>query len=152
MRGSFEIRIVFYRFFFFCICYYYIILIIIVLYFIASWRWFLIFTNPESTFFGLSSLEFFIESLYTSYYIYIKFFFLLPFFIFIYAYICLFVCFHVYRPCWKTCKISLWSESLVLYLYFRNFYFCVVELRVFVNVKFRKKMTINNKSACKFEV
>ena len=30
--------------------------------------------------------------------------------------------------------------SLVLYLYFRIFYFCIVELWVLVNLKYRKKM------------
>ena len=31
------------------------------------------------------------------------------------------------------------SSSLVLYLYFRIFYFCIVELWVLVNLKYRKK-------------
>ena len=115
----------FLSFFFFCICYYYIILIIIVLYFIASWRWFLIFTNPESTFFGLSSLEFFIESLYTSYYIYIKFFFLLPFFIFIYAYIS--VCSYVF-----TCTGL--AEKRVRFPYGLRVLFCTYILEIFIFV------------------
>ena len=29
--------------------------------------------------------------------------------------------------------------SLVLYSYFRTFYFCIVKLRVLVNLKYRKK-------------
>ena len=134
-------------FIFFCFLFVFVIIILFwsLLFYISLHRdadFWHIFTNPESIFSGLSSFEFFIESLYASYFIYIKFFFLLPFFIFIYAYIS-FVCsyvFHLYRPCWKRFpyKISLWSESLVLYLYFRTFYFCV-ELWVFANVKYRKK-------------
>ena len=71
MRVSFEIFILFYlcrfHFLFFSVCYYHYHYC-----FIASQRWFLtyIYSNFESTFFGFSNLDFFIESLYASNYIY----------------------------------------------------------------------------------
>ena len=134
MRVSFEI--------FFSICYYYYYNYY---YFTASRSWFLtyIYSNFENTFFGLSNLEFFIESLYASN-IYLSFFFSFLSFIFFYIYYyhyynCLCLCvLCVYRPCWETHKISSRFESF-LYLYFRIFYFWIVELWVLVNMKYRKE-------------
>ena len=40
--------------------------------------------------------------------------------------------------------------SLVLYLYFRIFYFCIVELRVLVNLKYRKKKQTKNPETSQF--
>ena len=129
---------------FFSICYYYYYYYYY--YFIASWRWFLTYTYPifVNKFFGFSSLEFFIESLYASnifhsffsFYYFFSFMFLFNKYIYIYIYCllvyyyyynyCYHLCFcvlHLYRPCWETNKIYSQGLSLVWYLYFRIFLF-----------------------------
>ena len=116
-------------------------------------RWFLtyIYCNFQNTFFGLSNLELFIESLYASsiclngffccsfkkfsiciYYYYYYYYYY-------HHYECLCVL-YVHRSCWETCKISSRFESC-LYSYFRTFYFCIVELWVLVNLKYKKNQT-----------
>ena len=136
MRVSFEI--------FFSICYYYYYYNYYY-YFTASRSWFLtyIYSNFENTFFGLSNLEFFIQSLSASNICLSSFFSFLSFiFFYIYYYHyynCLCLCvLCVYRPCWETYKISSRFESF-LYLYLRIFYFCIAELWVLVNMKYRKE-------------
>ena len=71
-------------------------------------------------------------------YIYI-FYYYYYYYYYHYYYYCLCLCvLYMYRPCWEKCKISQ-GLSLVLYLYFRIFYFCIVELWALVNLKYRKK-------------
>ena len=137
MRVSFEIFILLYLFiFFFSICYYYYRYC-----FIASRRWFLtyIYSNFENTFFGLSNLEFFTEFLYALIYVYSFYSFLfflsislffLSFFLFFkfnllfyyYYYNYLYLCIlYVYRPCWKTYKISSRFESCFVFAFQKFF-------------------------------
>ena len=138
MRVSFEIYVIF-----FSICYYYYYRN----YFIASRRWFLtyIYSNFENTFFGLSNLELFIESLcasniylYVYVYIYIYFFLLL----FLLLLLLLLLSLLVFSTCTGLVEKRIrfpQGLSLVLYSYFRTFHFCIVELWVLVNLKYRKK-------------
>ena len=142
-------------YFIFSICYYYQHYC-----FIASCLWFLtcIYSN---TFFGLRNLEFFIESLYASIYVYSFYsflffslslfsfflfsFFFNYFFIFYYYnyynyYNCLCLCvLYVYRPCWETSKIPSGFWVLLCNCIREFFYFRIVELWVLVNLKYRKK-------------
>ena len=130
---------------FFSICYYYYHY-----YFIASRRWF--FLTYTYTNFGLSNLEFFIESLSVSNMFTVFFSFLFLFFHFLYIcfyyyyyYYCLCLCvLYVYKPCWETNKISSRFESCFVF-YFRIFHFCIAELWILVKyteTKNKKKKRI----------
>ena len=100
-------------------------------YFIVLWHSFLTYIHSRfrRTFFGLSNLEFI-------FYFYLIF--------------CLFVCFVIYVCVFSTSsglaekRIRLpQGLSFVLYLYFRIFYFCIIELWALVNFKYRKKIGVN---------
>ena len=144
---------------FFSICYYYYYYYY---YFIASWRWFLTYTYPifVNKFFGFSSLEFFIESLYASnifhsffsFYYFFSFMFLFNKYIYIYIYIvCLFiiiiiiiVIIYVYVS--STCtglaekRIRFTLKVWVLFgtCILEFFYSFIIEWWVLVNLKYRK--------------
>ena len=106
-------------------------------YFIASRRWFLtyIYSNFENTFFGLSNLEFFIESLYASniclvffllslfsflifLYIYYYYYYYYYHYCYYHYYYCLCLCVHyMYRPCRETRKISSRFKSCLVLVF-----------------------------------
>ena len=81
-----------------------------------------IYSNFENTFFGLSNLELFIESLYASnlclhaFYIYIYFSFIIIIIIIIIITVCVFVL-YVRRPFWETYKISSRFESCFVFAF-----------------------------------
>ena len=54
-----------------------------------------------------------------------------------YYYLCLYVL-YVRGPCWEIYKLSS-RLSLILYLHFRIFYFCIVELWDHANLKYKRK-------------
>ena len=143
MTASFEIP-----FFFSTCCYYYYHYY----YYITSRCWFLRYTysNFENLFFGLSNLEFFIQSLY-AWNVCLQFFFLsLSFISFIFFLYFLYIFIYVYVYVFSTCTDLVEKGirfpqdlSLVLYVHFRIFYFCIIELWVLVNLKYRKKKKKN---------
>ena len=134
MSVSFEIYFVIF------ICYYYYH------YVIASWRWFLIISYiinhinlyllivRYTKFFGLSSLVFFLESLYASYtftVFLVYFWFLLLYFFLVLVFF--FACFVIYVYVFSTCSGLIEKRIrftyflvLVLYLYFTIWCFCIV--------------------------
>ena len=70
-------------------------------------------------------------------YIYIYYYY---YYYYYHYYYCLCLCvLYVYRPCWEACKISSRFESCFVLVFFRIFSFCIVQLWVLVNLKYRKK-------------
>ena len=83
-----------------------------------------------------SLFHFFLYTFYHYYYYYYHY----------HYYYCLCLCVrYVYRPCWEACKISSRFESCFVLVFFRIFYFCIVQLWVLVNLKYRKKTKQNKK-------
>ena len=118
MRVSFKISLLFFIWYHYYYYYYYD-------YFIVSCLWFdfwHIFSNFESTFFGLSSCEFFLWIplcliyIFTVFFSFSFFYFIFFYFLFFIFFSCLFVfsclcVLHAYRSCSETYKISSRFES-----------------------------------------
>ena len=144
MRVSFEIPAFCYYYYYYHYYYYryYHYYYYYHYYFIASWRCFLtyIYSNFESTFFGLSSLEVFLWIPLCIIYIFHLLFCLFVYiciYVYIYVYIYVFVFFTGSGLAEKS--ILEFYITCIFYLYFRYFCFYIVELWVHVNLKYRKK-------------
>ena len=142
MRVSFEISAFCYYYYYHYYYYRYYHYYYYHYYFIASWRCFLtyIYSNFESTFFGLSSLEVFLWIPLCIIYIFHLLFCLFVYiciYVYIYVYIYVFVFFTGSGLAEKS--ILEFYITCIFYLYFRYFCFYIVELWVHVNLKYRKK-------------
>ena len=120
--------IIYYYYFYYYYYYHY--------YFIASPC--CIYSNFENAFFGLSNLELFVESLYASNICLQFFFFSFQYYYYYYYYYYCYV-FSTCRGLAEKCVRFPQGLSLVLYMCFRIFLFCFVELWVLLNLKYRKK-------------
>ena len=123
----------------------FVIIIIIIISYIVNFIYLCLLIALSTKFFGLSSLVFFLESLYGSYTFtvflgYYNFFLVLVFFFVCFVYVYLSLCvLHMFRPYWKTHKISLSFGSCSILVFYNFVFLCCFELRVLVNLKYRKK-------------
>ena len=113
------------------VVFFYLLLLLLSLLFYCIATLFLTYicSNFENTFFGLSNLELFIESLYASniylyVYVYIYIFFLLLFLLLLLSLLVFSTCTGLVE---KRIRFPQ-GLSLVLYSHFRTFHFCIVEL------------------------